>query len=140
MDYNKLKKLIAMLGSDQNGECLAAISAIRRLLAAEGRTFTDLADWLVVPRNMPRQTAKPRRRAPREDPIDAMLHAAMRDEMIAIAKEISKEDDQVIADVLGANYVRRYNIIVEKLNKKIKISIEDHQFFKHIASLMTEAV
>ena len=40
---NKLKKLIPMLASDQNGEVIAAVGAIRRTLQSNGSDLHDLA-------------------------------------------------------------------------------------------------
>ena len=53
---DKLGKLIRMLSSDKDGEVLAAASAIKRTLAAEGSDIHALADALcrLQPQHRPR--------------------------------------------------------------------------------------
>jgi hypothetical protein len=46
---NKLAKLVRLLSSDKDGEVLAAASAIKRTLAAEGSDIHALADTLCRP-------------------------------------------------------------------------------------------
>jgi hypothetical protein len=38
---DKIERLIRLLGSDSPGEVLAAVEAINRILAAQGKTFND---------------------------------------------------------------------------------------------------
>jgi hypothetical protein len=45
-DLRQLPKLIALLGSDRDGEVLGAARAIGRLLASSGASFQDLAQAL----------------------------------------------------------------------------------------------
>jgi hypothetical protein len=54
----RLAKLIRMLGSDRDGEVIAAVAAIRRLLEAQGLDLHDLADVVM---------GKQERRPNRED-------------------------------------------------------------------------
>jgi hypothetical protein len=64
---DKLAKLVLLLSSDEDGEVLAAASAIKRTLAAEGSDIHALADALCRPQ--PQQKEEPRRPPPppRED-------------------------------------------------------------------------
>jgi hypothetical protein len=54
-----IAKMIGMLGSDQDGEVLSAVRAIKRRLDAENLTFGDLKNWVAgatVEREPIRQT------------------------------------------------------------------------------------
>jgi hypothetical protein len=64
---DKLAKLVRLLSSDKDGEVLAAASAIKRTLAAEGSDIHALADALCRPQ--PQRKEEPRRQPPppRED-------------------------------------------------------------------------
>lgn len=46
IDYDKLAKILSLAGSDSDGEALAALRRVRALLAAQGMSFTDLAERL----------------------------------------------------------------------------------------------
>jgi len=47
-DTGKIGKLIRLLGSDKDGEVLAAVGALRRALRADGRDLHDLADAVAL--------------------------------------------------------------------------------------------
>ena len=49
-----LDKLIRRLGSSHDGECLATVHAIERVLKTAGRDWHDLADCIVAPPLVPR--------------------------------------------------------------------------------------
>ena len=61
---DKLAKLVRLLSSDKNGEVLAAASAIKRTLVAEGSDIHALADTLCRPqaqrKEQPRRSPPPR--------------------------------------------------------------------------------
>ena len=70
---DKLAKLVRLLSSDKDGEVLAAASAIKRTLAAEGSDIHAFADALCRPQ--PQQKEEPRRPPPpppREDDWHSM--------------------------------------------------------------------
>jgi hypothetical protein len=62
---DKLAKLVRLLSSDKDGEVLAAASAIKRTLAAEGSDIHALADALCRPQQ--RQESRRPPSPPRED-------------------------------------------------------------------------
>ncbi len=63
---DQVAKLLAMLGSDQDGEALAAARALGRVLASAGLGFTDLAEAV---RQAPlQQTAREDERSPSPKP------------------------------------------------------------------------
>jgi len=49
----RLGKLLALLGSDRDGEVLATVAALRRVLEGAGCDFTDLANALAEPEGAP---------------------------------------------------------------------------------------
>ena len=55
---DKLGKLIRLLSSDRDGEVLAAASAIKRMLAAEGSDIHALADTLCRPQPQRREESR----------------------------------------------------------------------------------
>jgi hypothetical protein len=65
IDTDKLGKLIRLLGSDKDGEVLAAVGALRRALRADGRDLHDLADAVALglkPSTIPALSPTPARR------------------------------------------------------------------------------
>jgi hypothetical protein len=61
----KIGKLIRLLGSDKDGEVLAAVGALRRALRADGRDLHDLADAVALglkPSTTPASSPTPARR------------------------------------------------------------------------------
>ena len=70
IDVNKLKKLVTLLSTDQDGEQLGAVAAIQRVLAVAGLGFGDLAD-AVATGLMPRRTKAVASWSPPEPDLDS---------------------------------------------------------------------
>lgn len=64
----KLAKLLPMLSSDHDGEVIAAVRAMERVLKSEGKSLHDLAGMLSAPPhvNAAKSARKPRQRKQRE--------------------------------------------------------------------------
>jgi len=69
IDVVKLTKLVRLLSTDQDGELLATVAAINRILTVAGLDFGDLAD-AVESGLMPRRTKAVAKRSPPEPDLD----------------------------------------------------------------------
>jgi hypothetical protein len=92
---DKLAKLVRLLSSDKDGEVLAAASAIKRTLAAEGSDIHALADALCrpQPKEPPRPPPPP---PPREDdwygmPCECQAHS----------EQLSEREQGFVDDMVG---------------------------------------
>jgi hypothetical protein len=78
----KLARLLGLLGGDHDGEKLAAVSAIKRLLTSRGLTFADLVNTVGKSRVVVRQ-AEP-------DPIKEIINTA---QAILVNKSMMRENE-----------------------------------------------
>ena len=89
-DLDKVAKLIRLLASDKEGEVLATVSALRRVLSRAGRTFNDLANLVENP-----NIAKAAASAPKENwyvqygnEILTKAHDRLKDRELKFVKDI----------------------------------------------------
>jgi hypothetical protein len=71
LDTEKVAKLVRLLGSDKDGEVLAAVAALKRTLGVAGIDMHDLADVITVglePRSPPKKPSKPAKPAKPSQP------------------------------------------------------------------------
>jgi hypothetical protein len=57
--HMRIGKLVLLLGSENDGECAAAVAAIKRVLASEGLDLHDLAAHICAPRFAPQDYSWP---------------------------------------------------------------------------------
>lgn len=69
IDVQKLAKLVRLLGSDKDGEQLATVAAIGRVLLAGDKSFSDLADAVTAGFEKPKQRT-PAKWAPAAPDLD----------------------------------------------------------------------
>jgi hypothetical protein len=67
LDTDKVAKLVRLLGSDKDGEILAAVAALKRTLGAGGADLNDLAAGLVAGLKKPKRQQPTRWTPPAPD-------------------------------------------------------------------------